>query len=107
MHKTSQNKTQGNSILLKGPQKFEKNLQLVWTVLSKRQNKEDFFFQILWHSHNILTCHFSVRHTLLVHVKFQISIVCGVLKTTNRQKLPQRTIDPLDTLSNPQGVPPI
>ena len=56
---------------------------------------------------NPLTCNFSVRNTLLVHVKFQISILCGVLKTTNHQKLTQRTIAPLDARSHPKGVPPI
>ena len=39
--------------------------------------------------------------------KFYNSIVYSLLKTTTNQKLPQRTIDPLDTHSHPQGVPPI
>ena len=56
---------------------------------------------------NLKMSFFFARNTLLGYVKFQISILCGVLKTTNHQKLTQRTIDPLDTRSHPQGVPPI
>ena len=44
----------------------------------------------------VLTCHFFARHTLLGYAKFQISILCGLLKATSQQNLPQRTIDPLD-----------
>ena len=44
----------------------------------------------------VLTCHFFARHTLLGYAKFQISILCDLLKATSQQKLPQRIIDPLD-----------
>ena len=40
-----------NSVFLKRPQTFEKNVPLVLTLLNKRQKKGE----ILWPSHNILT----------------------------------------------------
>ena len=43
------------------------------------------------------TCHFYVRHTFS-----EISILCGLLKSTTLQKLPQRTKDPLDPHNHPQ-----
>ena len=52
-----------------------------------------------------LPCNFFVRHTLLGYVKFQTSILCGLLKATTHQKLPQRTIDPLTPKATPRGYP--